>query len=134
MTLFTARTRRRLRDSVGVVAGRDERAVSRAATRGPVLADPALREAALRLARFRAEENRRRRIFNLSVFPVFTVGSLLLATSHGLLWLAAAVLFGGLAVWTVFVPRRLADRISVLSDPHGTDGAVALSPSGAPTS
>jgi hypothetical protein len=109
-----ARQFRRLRRVTGDLSPADQRVVSKAATRGSVPADPALRQAAQRLATYLAERNRKMLWLSLSVFLAFAGLSVFLVLSDNPAWLLSTGLFLGLAVWAAVMPRHYEHRAQLL--------------------
>lgn len=114
MGVITARLNRRMVGEVGDVAVGDQRAVSRAAVRGPVPQDPAVRQAALRMAVFQAARGRRMRWFAVAVFGGLIALSVYLAAAQTPMWLLGAVFFAALLVWVLVQPLWFDRRADLL--------------------
>jgi hypothetical protein len=123
MGFFSSRRGSRLRRDVGDVPVENQRAVARAAVRGPVPSDPAMRSAALRLATFQAVESRRQLFRSMTAFAGFAAITVLLAVVDGPLWLIGTAFFVGVALWVASVPKRLERRMILLRD-AGAVGAA----------
>jgi hypothetical protein len=113
MGVVLARQNRRARAALTVAPGQ-ELAVLRAAGKGPAPADPAVREAALRLVIDQRRQLARWRIPSLVLFGAFAVLDAVVAiTGNPWLWLGVA-LFVGLAALPLVTARRVERRIAVL--------------------
>lgn len=120
---------RRLMDrslaAVGDLSPERRRVAGRAALRGPVPADPEVREDARRLAAHARDEVRRQRTFNTLAFGAFTVlGVYLAITSSPWFWLSVLV-FVLFAVLSPVYAWHLERRIARLADaPDARDGTA----------
>ncbi|MCD5351211.1 hypothetical protein [Kineosporia mesophila] len=83
----------------------------RAGRRGSVPADPRIRQAALRVARHHLSEAERRGRSSRTLFAVFTLAYIAMATLLSPWWLVTAAFFAALLVCTVIQPNRLTLRI-----------------------
>ncbi|MCO1659382.1 hypothetical protein [Pseudonocardia humida] len=120
MGVVPARQNRRVREAMAV-APRQEPAVLRAVGKGPVPTDPAVREAALRLATLQHEQLARWRIPGLVLFGMIAVLDAVVAImSNPWVWLWVA-LFVGFAALQLVAPRRVERRIAVLRDAGPAD-------------
>lgn len=105
-----------LQEEMRALPEEQRRAVLRSATRGPAPADPVVREAALRRARRNGDLQQRPR-FRLTFFTLASIGYALLAITQSPWWWVAFAMFTALLAGQLVVPRRIARRIAVLSDP-----------------
>jgi hypothetical protein len=112
--------------AAGPLAEEDRASVERAARRGPVPADPQLREAARRLAEDRLltlRRTRTRALVTMSVFVVLTAASAVLRSPWW--WIAVGVCVGMLAVGLT-VPARVERRAALLRGEEGLRLAVLV--------
>jgi Flp pilus assembly protein TadB len=109
-----ARQRRKRVAAIGNMPARDLRVAGRAVMRGPVPADPRIRQAAEWLATKQLNETSRYRWIGLIMFVVLTMGSVVIAlTSSPWWWLEAAAMFSMFAFFLV-LPTHLKRRIEML--------------------
>lgn len=105
---------RRMRAAVGPLPPGSERAVSRAAARGQVPVDAAVRGAAGRLAAYRLSRYQQRRTITPVAFAVLIGLSLLGATTSPWGWAAAGVFAALLVAW-LLSGRHLRHRVALLT-------------------
>ena len=108
------RQRRKRVAAVGNMPARDLRVAGRAVMRGPVPADPKIRQTAEWLATTQLKESSRLRWFGFSLFAFATVGNVSFALSSSPWWwlgAAATLSFSGLCL---LMPRHLRRRIEML--------------------
>lgn len=126
---FLARMNRRAGEAMGPLTPEEERQAARATMRGPVPADPRVREAAERLAEFRRAQNVRGRPVTTTVFGLSVLGCLYAAVSWTPLWAVAALPLMTLAGYSFWLPAYLEQRIDLLHDPSpDTPPAMSLGP------
>lgn len=109
-----ARLNGRARDALGELPAGRHSEVLRAASRGPVPADPEIRTAAARLAEVQLAQTLRYRTLGLIVFPVLLVLQAVLAVAVSAWFGLGVVLFGALLALQVVEPRRLRRRVEIL--------------------
>ena len=112
-----ARRNRRTREALGTDDPDVIRRAARAARRGPVPADPTLREGARRMAELQREQlvRQRRWAVPFSVLVIAAAVYLAIAVSPAG-WVLAAV-FAVLLAMLLALPRRLERRAELLADP-----------------
>lgn len=124
MGLVVRRQRRRQPYPVPDLDLDRRRAAERAAVRGPVPTDADARREAAALTRHQLQLMARGRPFALVVFSVFLVLALLAAvTAGGWLYWVGAVLMAGMLAQIVLRPRRLQQRLVLLTGQDGDDAA-----------
>ncbi|TCO41014.1 hypothetical protein EV646_116105 [Kribbella antiqua] len=117
MTYSLNRQRRSERRALGNVRQQDWKAARRAAARGAVPADPAVRAAAARLAVDQLSSLRRRRKLIVIVFGVNLVIAVVNLFVNPSLWCAVLAICWTLGVagqW--YLQRRLRHRVNLLTD------------------
>lgn len=110
-----ARTNQRAREAIGALPAERLGEVSRAASRGPVPADPEIRAAATRLVRFQLAEALRYRTPMMILFGGFLVLQVLFAVTLAPWHWAVAVLVAVPLAVQVWQPRRLRRRAELLT-------------------
>ncbi|MCE0535545.1 hypothetical protein LWF15_08485 [Kineosporia rhizophila] len=111
MSHFIANKNAALIGAAGLDDPAELRQAVRAARRGPVPADPRIRQAALRVARHQLSELEGQRTGSLAVFALFILVYVAMAFLSSPWWLVAAVFFTAMLIVTVMQPSRLANRI-----------------------
>jgi hypothetical protein len=108
-----ARQRRKRVAAIGTMPARDLRVAGRAAMRGPVPADPKIRQTAEWLATNQLKETLRIRWPGLIFLMFLTVGSVAIALTSPWWWFGAAAMFS-IFVFFVVLPAHLRRRIEML--------------------
>ncbi|GLY32198.1 hypothetical protein [Kineosporia sp. NBRC 101731] len=127
MSHFITNMNSDLISAAGLNDPQELREAIRASRRGPVPADPRIRQAALRVARHHLSVVERQRISSPALFGVFVLGYIAMAFLLSPWWLVAAAFFAAMLVYTVIQPNHLARRIVDLDttdnapDRHGNE-------------
>ncbi|WP_028921396.1 hypothetical protein [Pseudonocardia acaciae] len=111
---FAAMRYRHVRSVLGPLSAEDLAVVLRAVARGPVPADPELRQAAGRLARLKLDDLRRNRVWTTLIFVLFLLLEVREAVVTSPWFWLAAVLFAYFILLQLWLPRRLRRRIERL--------------------
>ena len=109
-----ARQRRKRVAAIGSMPAHDLRVAGRAAMRGPVPADPRVRQAAEWLATTQLKASSRYRWIGLIIVAFYTVASVAFALTWSLWWWPVAVAAFSLCAWFIVLPRQLRRRIEML--------------------
>ena len=115
MATWRRRVRTQERAAIGPLPDGLEPTVRRAAFRGPVPTDPAVRASAARLAAVQLAESRRHRLRDVAVFGVLILCAASLALSSAW-WSLALAWTTALLVGRLWEPRRLQRRLALLDD------------------
>jgi hypothetical protein len=113
---FLHRQNRRTREAIGDVPDAVRRTAGRAALWGPVPADPAARQAALRIAEHSLAQVSRRRVIAWLGIVLFTVASAYLAVAQSSWWWPATAFWVALLLVSFILRPRLRRRIELLQD------------------
>ena len=113
---FLHRQNRRTHEAIGEVPDAVRRTAGRAALWGPVPEDPAVRQAALRIAKHSLAQASRRPVVARLGGALFVVASAYLAVTQSLWWGLAAAFWVALLVVSVLLRPQLRRRIELLQD------------------
>lgn len=116
---FAAMRHRHMRSVLGPLSAEDLAVVLRAVARGPVPADPELRQAAGRLARLKLDDLRRNRIWTTLIFVLFGLLEAYEAVVTSAWFWLGALLFAYFILLQLWLPRRLRRRIERLQASDG---------------
>ncbi len=104
------RQNKAVREASGLVSPGHQRAALRASVRGPIPADPDIREAAHRIAAQQRREVLSKRPFTIVTFVAIGALNVFLAVTQSPSWWVSVILFGSLLGWQLWLPGHLARR------------------------
>jgi hypothetical protein len=119
---LTYRTAQRQRAAMGTLPDRESRLARRAATRGPVPADPQVRDAALRVANFRLDQAKRQLVWGSLFWAVIIAIGMWLVMTDSPWWAVPVMLFAGLLIFQLRLPGHLRRRVALLQHQGSASG------------
>jgi hypothetical protein len=104
----------RMRERLGGASPTAVRAAARAAGRGEVPTDPAVRAAAFAVVEDQQATLHRQRVLQWVLWPVLTAATVVQAATSSPWWWVFVPLFAGFSVLALVAPRRLERQLRVL--------------------